>query len=345
VRAFSLAMNRFKLNPLSDSRVFLQLARVIRSGQFDLIHTHVSKPGFLTRLAAAGIGVPVIYSPHCFAFHAGASWAAAWFYASLERFAARYLTARIINVSDAERDLARRYGVGRDDQFVTIHSGIDVRPFDGPLDVAAQRASLGVPADVPVVGVVARLSPPKAPLDFVRAAALVHARRPEVHFLWVGDGALEAQTRSAVTAQGLTNVFHFAGHRRDVPQIMRTFTCFALSSRWESFPLTVLEAMAAGIPVVATRVMGIPEVVKDGETGLLAPPRNPEVFAQALLNLLDDPARARQLGARGRERVVREFSREAMIAQIEQVYEEVYAAHAKQRHSGCGPRSRNPLLV
>jgi glycosyltransferase involved in cell wall biosynthesis len=331
VYAFSLGMTRFKIDPLSDSRVFFQLARIIRRERFDLIHAHVSKPGFLVRLAAAGTDVPVVYSPHCFAFHDGVSRGEALFYAALERFAARFLTARIINVSDAERALARRYGVGRDEQFTTIHSGIDPRPFEAPVDIAAQRASLGAPAEAPLVGIVARLSPPKAPLDFVGAAAQVHAHRPDVHFVWVGSGPLEAQTRQAVAESGLTDVFHFAGHRRDVPPVMRALTCFALSSHWEGFPLTVLEAMAAGIPVVATRVMGIPEAVSHGETGLLVPPRNPAALALALLDLLGDPMRLREFGANGRKRVAREFSREAMIARLERVYEEVYAAHALNR--------------
>jgi glycosyltransferase involved in cell wall biosynthesis len=339
VRAFSMAMNRYQVDPLSDARVAIQLRQMIRRERFDLIHAHASKPGFLARLAAAGSGVPVIYSPHCFAFHQDVGRLQASAIAAIERLAARYLTERIITVSDGERDLALRNRVGRADQITTIHSGIDTRPFDRPLDRAAQRAALGVPPEAPLVGTVGRFNPQKAPLDFIRAAVIVHARRPEVHFIWIGSGPLETEARAAVAAQGLADVFHFAGQRADVPDSMRAFDIFVLSSRWEGFPLTVLEAMAGGVSVVATRVMGTAEAVQDGETGLLIAPGAPEELAYALLTLLDDPACAQSFGARGRERIEQQFTREMMLTQLAQVYQEVYERLPRNR------RRRNIIEV
>jgi glycosyltransferase involved in cell wall biosynthesis len=338
VRAFSLSMNRYQVDPLSDLRVCAQLARIIRRERFDLIHAHASKPGFLARLAAAGSGVPVIFSPHCFAFHSGAGRLTAPVIAGLERLAAHFLTARILTVSDGERELARQYKVGRDDQFVTIHSGIDPRPFDTPIDRAALRDSLGVPADAPLVGTVGRLNPQKAPLELVRAAAWLHARRPGVHFVWIGSGPLEAAARAALAEHGLSKVFHLVGQRSDIPQSMRALDVFVLSSRWEGFPLVVLEAMAARLPVVATRILGTAEAVYEGTSGLLIPPGDPEQLGSALLDLLDDPARARCLGARGRERVEQEFTRESMLAQVAQVYQEVC-----ERLPGDRPRRRSAI--
>ncbi len=323
VKAFSLAMNRYKIDPPSDSRVCVQLARLIRHERFDLIHAHASKPGFLARMAAAGAGVPVIYSPHNFAFHEGAGRIQAALFAAVERFAARYFTARIITVSKHERDLALRYGVGQTNQLVTISTGVNLQDFDGPIDHAAQRASLGIPADAPLIGTVARLYPPKTPLDLVQAAAQVHTDRPDAHFVWVGSGPLEAQTRAAITRWGLTQVVHLAGHRSDVPKILRTLDCFVLPSRWEALPISILEAMAAGVPVVATRNMGASELIDEGVDGLLVPPGDPVALAQAILDLLKDQARAQRLGACGRQHIEREFTREQMMTRIAQIYQEV----------------------
>lgn len=323
VQAFTLSMNRYKIDPLSDARVCAHLARQIRREQFDLVHTHASKPGFLARLAAAGTGAPVIYSPHCFAFHAGAGRLEAALIAGLERFAARFLTARIVVVSNGERELARQHGVGRDDQFVTIHSGINLEPFDRPIDIAALRASLGVPAHAPLVGTVGRLNPQKAPVDFVRAAARIRDRCPDAHFMWVGTGPLAAQARAVVEEDGLTGVFHFTGQRNDVHAIMRGLDIFVLASRWEGLPLTILEAMAARVPVIATDIGGTCEAVGHEENGLLVPPGEPEALASAVMGLLEDPERARRLGLRGRRRVEQEFTRERMLASLAQVYQDV----------------------
>ena len=346
VRAFGLWMNRYKIDPLSDARVCAHLARQIRRERFDLVHAHASKPGFLARLAAAGTGVPVLYSPHCFAFHAGAGRIEAALIAGLERFAAGFLTARIVTVSDGERALARRYGVGRDGQFVTIHSGMDLRSSDRPIDpagrgassVAAMRTSLGVPVHAPLVGAVGRLNPQKAPLDFVRAAARIRDQRPDTHFIWVGTGPLAAQARAMAEESGLAHVFHFTGQRNDVHDILCGLDVFVLASRWEGFPLTVLEAMAAGVPVVATDVDGTREAVRHDDNGLLVPPGDPGALARAVLDVLDNPERARRLGQRGRERVEQEFTRERMLAYLAQAYEDVCEHSPAYRRPGARTR-------
>lgn len=330
VEAFSLTMNRYKINPFTDARVLAQLARRIRSEKFDLIHAHTSKPGYLARLAAVGTGVPVIYRPACFAFHPGAGRMQATATAALERFAARYLTARITTVCDDERNLALDHHVGTADLLTTIHTGVDPRPFDVPVNRDALRAALGVPTDAPLIGSVGRLSPQKAPLDFVQAAALVHKQRPDAHFIWVGDGPLEAPAREMVAANGLGGVFHFAGQRKDIPAILNILDYFVLTSHWEGFSLAILEAMAARLPIIATRVMGTREAIADGVNGLLVTAGDSQGLARAMLDLLSDPARAKAFGAQSRQRVDNEFTREHMIQGISRVYEDVYARYSKK---------------
>jgi glycosyltransferase involved in cell wall biosynthesis len=333
VRAISFAMNRYKIDPLSDARVLIRLAQIIRGEHFDLIHAHTSKPGYLARIAAAGSGIPVIYRPACYAFHDDASRLQRIGTAALERFAAKHLTARIMTVSNDERDLGFRHGVGRPDQVVTIHTGIDPAPFSAPVDRGAVRRSLGVPEDAPLVGVVGRLMPQKAPLDFVRAAAQVHAARPDAHFVWVGDGPLDAAARAEVAASGLSAVFHFAGLRRDIPAVLQAFDLFVLPSHWEGFSLSVLEAMAAGLPVVATDVIGTGEAIAQGESGLLVPKADSPALARAILTILSDPERARAYGAKSRERVAQLFTRERMIGQIAKLYDDVHAENQQRRLS------------
>jgi len=313
-------MARYRIAPLSDLQVFLRLRRVIREGDIDLIHAHASKPGFLARLAAAGTSLPTLYSPHCFAFHSGASPFAASVYALLERWAARYLTSRILTVADAEYDLARAFRVGEPGQFVTVHSGIDTRPYDDPFNPQETRQSLGVPETALLVGVVGRLNRQKNPLGFVESVKRVHQQMPDVHFVWVGDGPLMASVWERARALGVEAVLHLPGQRRDIPAVLRSLDVFALPSLWEAFPITVLEAMAAARPVVASRVTGVPEAVLDGQTGLLVEPGDAKAFAEAMLILLRKEAMRADLGAAGRQRIEAHFRRDQMLSRLTAVY-------------------------
>jgi glycosyltransferase involved in cell wall biosynthesis len=328
VRAISIPMAD-QISPVSDIKICLQLLAIIKQNDFNLIHAHTSKPGFFARLAAAGRGIPVIYQPANFAFHDGTSKWQAMIYASLERMAARYLTERIIAVCDGERDLAGRYSVGVDKQFATIYTGIDLGPFSESVDRVSIRDSMGIPSNAPLVGTVARLTEAKSPEDFIRSAAIVHASNPLVHFVWVGSGPLEAESRKLVKSLRLEEVFHFAGYRNNVPEILKTFDCFVLSSHWEGFPLVILEAMAASLPVIATRVMGATEEVCDGETGLLVPIGNTTALAEAVEKVINDPKLAYLLGQAGRLRAETEFPFSKMIARIEELYENVYHNYAR----------------
>lgn len=332
VQAMSLAMNRYKLDPLSDARALGELRRIVHRVRPDLIHAHASKPGYLARLAAGG--TPVLYSPHCFSFHDGAGRAKATLLAAAERLAARHLTTRIVTVCDGERDLALRWRVGRPELFRTVLTGIDPAPFAQPADRAALRRGLGVPEGAPLVGAVGRLITQKAPLDFVRAAANVHAARPDAHFVWVGDGPLMEAARAEAAALGVADAVHFVGPRRDVPALLQALDLFVLPSRWEGFALSVLEAMAAGLPVVATAVTGADEAVAAGESGLIVPPGDIDAMARAMREIITNPDRGRAFGAHGRERVAQRFTRERMIGQLGQLYDEIRAEHQQRRLSG-----------
>jgi glycosyltransferase involved in cell wall biosynthesis len=331
VNAFSFPMAEYHIDPFSDIRVFFKLARLIRHERFDVIHAHTSKPGFLARLAAFGTGIPVIYRPANFSFDDSVPKIRAFLYSLLERFAARFLTSRIITVSKGERDLARRYHVGTDSQFVMISTGIDLRQFNQPVDVGLKRSSLGIPVDVPLIGTVSRITKDKGPFDFVEAAALVHAQFPNAHFLWVGDGPLDKRIKARASFHKLDEVFHFVGLRYDVPEILKIIDCFVLSSHSEALSIAMLEAMASSLPVVTTMVPGADEAIQDGRTGFLVPIGGIKELAGAIAQLLKDPVLSQKIGEAARDCIEKKFSLINMVAATEQLYLSVLEEKRRKR--------------
>jgi len=183
------------------------------------------------------------------------------------------------------------------------------------------RVELGMPADVPLVGVVSRLTEQKGHAYLLDAFAEVIQALPSAHLLVVGDGELRPALERQAARLGLQDSVTFTGRRADVPRIMMALDVLAMPSLWEGFGLVLLEAMAAGKPVVASRVSAIPEIVADGETGLLVPPKDPAGLARALLILLRHPAQAREMGRRGRQRLEQQFTATCMVEQTRAVYE------------------------
>ena len=330
VQALSHAMNRYRVDPVSDALAGLWLARLMRNLKFDLIHAHASKPGFLVRLAALGTHTPVLYSPHCFAFHAGSSKTTRFITSFLEGFAA-FFTTRFVAVSDGERELARDHRVGQERQFAVINTGIDPLPYRQTVDVVALKNSLGIPASVPIIGSVGRLSDQKSPFDFIRVAEVVHKFRPDAHFVWVGDGPLESEAQRLSASLQLESVVHWLGQRNNVPQLLHIFDCFLLTSRWEGFPLVILEAMAADVPIVATDILGTRDAIRHGSNGYLAPVGDPESLARFVLDLVEDLVKANSFRSVSRARIDGEFTRERMLTMIQNLYHQVGFEGASQR--------------
>jgi glycosyltransferase involved in cell wall biosynthesis len=191
-----------------------------------------------------------------------------------------------------------------------IHNGIDANAFDRPRRV--------VPGRILVVG---RLAPQKRPDVALRALARVRKKHPEAQLDLVAHGPLEGETRALIGELGLGDHVRLLTRGADVPDLLAEAACFLLTSDYEGFPYTVLEAMAAGVPVVSTRVGGVPEQVADGETGLLFEAGDPAAAAAAVEELLADAERARRLGEAGRERVRREFGRERMVRETVALYD------------------------
>jgi glycosyltransferase involved in cell wall biosynthesis len=325
---------RRELRPLLDVRALLRLARVMRRGAFDLVHTHSSKAGVLGRLAARLARVPgVVHTVHGWPFHERQSPARRRLYVALERAAAR-AADRLVAVSTRDLETGLAAGIGPRARWVVVRSAVDlggVRAAAGRR--AAVRAAWGVPPEAAVVGTVARLAPQKAPLDFVEAAARIARARPEARFVVAGDGPLRAAVEEGVRAAGLAGRLVLLGLRRDVAEVLAGLDVFVTTALWEGLPRALVQAMAAGLPVVATAAGGTPEVVRPEESGLLVPAGRPEATAGAVLRLLADPALARRLGEAGRSAVGAEFDLPTMLARLAALYEDVVAARRAGRRS------------
>ena len=319
-----------EINPFKDLLAFIRLVRFIKRGGYAVVHTNSSKAGILGRWAAWLAGAPIIvHTVHGWAHHDRQHPLARRFYILLEQISAP-ITDKLIVVSprNTEKGLAAR--IAAPEKYITIRSGIEMGRFRRPNRLCEEvRAELGIPQNVPVVGTVTRLSPQKAPIDFVAAAAQVLERRPDVHFVIVGDGPLRAEVEAEIATLGLTRRVHLTGLRRDVPDLLHSFDIFALSSLWEGLPRVLPQAMAAGLPIVATAVDGNAEAVTDGVNGLLTPPGDPQAMAAALLRLLDNPSLHRKMGEAGRTRAD-EFGARKMVSDIAALYEKLLAERMLQ---------------
>jgi len=309
--------------PWRDLRAYRHIKALLRDVRPDIVHTHSSKAGILGRHAAHGLGVrTIIHTPHVFPFQ----WARGLrgrVYLALERRAARCCRA-IVCVGESQRADALARGVADAGTLIVIRNGIEppALPPGGQAEARrAARAALSLASEVPAVGMVARLAPQKGVGAFVHAAASVLKQRPEAVFCVVGGGPLEDEVRARMAHWGVRpESFRLLGHREDAPALYPAFDVVALSSLYEGLPYVLLEAMAWGVPVVATDVLGSRDVVADGTTGFLARQHSPADIAARVLELLNDPALRARCGAAARTRVAEEFSFAAFVEGHRKLY-------------------------
>lgn len=312
-----------EVNPVKDFLALIQLTKLMRGGGYQIVHTHSSKAGILGRWAAKFAGVPVIvHTVHGWGHHERQHPLVRFYYIILEKITLP-ITDKLIAVTSKDIDKGLRDGIGRAENYTVIRSGIELERFGHPQVARAEtRAAWGIPQDVPLIGSVTRLSPQKAPLDFVRAAAIVARQYPAAWFMMVGDGPLRAEVEALAAEVGIAERLVLTGLRRDVPELMAAFDIFVLSSLWEGLPRVLPQAMATGLPVIVTACDGSAEAVTSGVNGFLVPPGEPQTLAQQVMALLAEPALAQRLGAAGRQRA-QEFSDQGMVTAIANLYQEL----------------------
>ncbi|HSS10639.1 MAG TPA: glycosyltransferase family 4 protein [Acidimicrobiales bacterium] len=310
---------RPEIAPRDDRQALSELKTLLRQGRFDVVHTHSAKAGTVGRLAARRVGVPrIVHTFHGFPFHEFQSRPRRAGYVAIEKALGRF-THAFLAVGTAVAAEAIRRGIAPPDRIRTIGVAVDTAtPVPTAKERAEARRSLGVPPGTRVVGTVGRLDYQKAPEHFVEAIA--RTRRSDVFGVWIGDGPLRADAERLVGRRGLVGRFSFLGERPDVPALLPGLDIFAMSSRYEGLPCAVVEAMTAGLPVVATAVNAVPDVVVPGETGLLVPPGRPDLLARAIAHLLEHPADAARLGAAGRAALGERLTPAALGRVLDQTY-------------------------
>jgi glycosyltransferase involved in cell wall biosynthesis len=297
------------ISPIKDLRAVADVARLIRFSGADVVHAHTSKAGVIGRLAARATGVPSIFTAHTWCFAEGTSWK--WRLAGIpaERIAGK-LGSAIITVSDANRNLALRYRLSPARRIRTIWNGI-------PDTRHRARPEMG---KVPTIAMVARCVEQKDHGLLLRAMTRI---KLPCRAVLVGDGPRLSLLRQEARDQGVQEQVDFVGNRSDVAQILAQSHVFVLPTNWEGFPLSILEAMRAGLPVIASNVGGIPEAVADRETGFLVDRGDEESFCRLLTCLLEDPPLRRRMGAAGRTSYEANFTLKHMLDQTMAVYQAV----------------------
>ncbi|HZU29061.1 MAG TPA: glycosyltransferase family 4 protein [Bryobacteraceae bacterium] len=299
------------MSPFEDVRALGEIVALIGRTLPDVVHAHTSKAGILGRLAARCAGVPAVFTAHTWCFSEGTSLKWKMIGVPMEKLAGR-CSAAIINVSEANRKLALSRRVAPREKLLTVHNGIP--------DVLA-RATPGR-GDVPVIAMLARFAEQKNQALLVRAIAGI----PEpLRVLFVGDGPTRSHVEALARSLHVDGRCVFAGQRLDVPAILAGAHVFALSTNWEGFPVSILEAMRAGLPVIASDVGGVRESVIDGQTGFVVPPGDEGELRHRVRQLIESPALRCVMGAAGRRRFEQNFTVRAMADKVLRVYEAVGA--------------------
>ena len=305
---------RTPVDPRSDLRALRALTVLLGLGRFDVAHTHTAKAGALGRMAARRASVPrIVHTYHGFPFHEFQSSGRRGAYVAVERRLGRITDVALCVGTGVAVEAVRR-GLIAPNRVRTIAVAVD-NPLGAELQArtpeARERArrALGLPVGAAVVGAVGRLTYQKAPEDFL--AAMRQLGRPDVIGVWVGGGELAARVSRLASRQPTARVV-LAGERADVAEILPAFDVFALPSRYEGLPTAVVEAMVCGVPVVATAVNAVSDVVVPGETGLLVPPQRPDLMADAVRYLLDRPAVAARMADTARARLGDRFGEQAL---------------------------------
>ncbi len=304
-----------------DTPMLIEMKRILREHEIELVHTHGYKENVLGVLAGRLAGVKrFVCTQHGAAEpFAGAARFRNGINLWLDRLVGKYATHKIISVSeDLHRSLTSKYG---SEKVVTIHNGIPGKP-EPVRDKAKKKRELGVPVEKRIVGTMGRLTPVKGIHHFLQAAKTILETRRDVAFLIVGGGSLEEELRAMARELRIDNCVFFLGFREDAIEILSIMDVFVLTSLHEGIPLSLLEAMRLGLPVVATKVGGIPEVVEDGRSGLLVRLGDEKGIVRAIVDMLSPGAE--EIGRGARQRVLEEFSLQGMVESTEEVYRQLF---------------------
>lgn len=307
-RAFGF---RLRSAPLAVLRIYAFLKRE----KVDILHMHMYHAALYGRIAGLLARVPVMITTD----HGKGMWKKSW-QVAFERYMVKH-TALRIGVSQDIADIIRDRERVPDEKLMVVRNGVNAGRFRaGEAERASVRTELGVPEHTFLVGTLARLVEPKALHVMIEAISIASENLAGIRLIIVGDGPLRAELERRASDLKVGDRVTFTGARSDIPGLLAAMDAFALSSIREGLPISLLEAMAAGKPIVATRVGGIPDVIADREDGLLVEPNDPKAFAGAICDLAADADLASRLGRRAAEKAESDYSVKATARKLEEVY-------------------------
>jgi glycosyltransferase involved in cell wall biosynthesis len=308
-----------QIHPVRDCRALVVLNKLFRSREYDIVHTHSSKGGFLGRLAAWLAKVPVIvHTVHGVPCEMNGDLKSR-LYVGLERLVGA-VTDRLICVGKELRREVANWRLVPDEKLVTIYSGIDFSSYVAQRPALAVKGALGLEQAWPIVGCIGRLSEQKAQHYLVEATGLLKDKYPKIKLLLVGEGGLRAILEKRIQVLGLATHVLLLGQRDDIADLLHIFDIYAMSSRWEGVGRALTEAMHCSLPIVATAVNGVRELIIHEETGLCVPPHDPPALAAAIDRLACDDQLARRLGSNAQRKARDLMDGEQMIIAIEELY-------------------------
>ena len=309
-----------RIEPARDLCAFFSILRLLVREKPTIVHTHTYKAGILGCWAAKMAGVPIIvHTPHGHVFYGHFSPLVTKFFIIIERFTA-FIIDRMVALTEGERNDYIAFSVSKPDKMVTIHSGVDIDLYTrAGVDIEEKKRSLGLYPQRLIVGAIGWLLPIKGPMHLLKAMKSVWESNPDTQLVFVGKGDQEEELKTETFRMGASSKVRFLGWRYDIPEIMQAIDILVLPSLNEGMGRVLVEAMAAGRPVVASNVCGIPDLVRHGQNGFLVSPGDVNGLCTAIIRLLNDQKIREEMGRRGRS-AANEFSEEKMLQKIDALY-------------------------
>lgn len=307
----------------NDLKAIKGVRALIKKYNPDIVYAHSSKAGAIARVADIGLKNHCVYNPHGWAFNMRCSSKKKTMYTVIEKVAAPFCD-KIICISDAEKQSALDKKICKENKLQVIFNGVDIEAYENGVHGVVKRRELNIPEDAFVVGMVGRMSPQKAPDVFIKMAKRVKDAVPNAHFIIVGNGNQEDEIRKYAADNGFADSLHITGWVDNPMSYVELFDVACLLSRWEGFGLALPEYMMAGKPIVATSVDAIPNIIKDGENGLLVNVDDVDGASKAVNRIFDDSVLRRKLIEHGYSDVESRFDVKRVSVEHQTVFESLY---------------------
>ena len=324
-----------EISPILDFRCLIENYKFLKQKRFDIVHTHSTKGGIITRFAAKLSGVPIIvHTIHGTPFQWGFSWVLNKTAILLEKNAALF-SDKLIAVANLVKQEFLDVNICPPEKIETIYSGIDFRMFDISVDLEAKKRELRITPDEQVVGTVGHLVERKGHIYLIEAAQQVLGKTPNVKFIIAGEGPYRPEIEKKIAECNLNHKVILLGDRNDVPELLSIMDIYVQPSLAEGLGRSMTEALYMKLPVIATAVNAVPELIEHEKTGLLIPPKEPQAIADAIQDLLSHPEKRKQLGENAHRRVFPDFSADLMVDRIENLYLRLLAKKLPEKYSAA----------